>query len=383
MVPPVALILTAAALAAEPARGHQGETARVPIHLEVAPVGTGFRVTGGRTCPEPKEGTATMTSMLAEHDHAVDIEASVELLRTIADVLDIRSVFPRVSAITQNVLPHHAMAMVFLDEHGRIELQARTSDFPDIGSHVAPIRAGDVKIISDLARDRVPVVRGEDPTDRLLAAGYQSALGVVTRARDQAMYVAFFSNRANAFSPHDIPIACQITDHIVLAVSHEQLAKAARQAAEARVRETPRGAGHVLVDELESTANARVVGNSRVDGGVAGRGAVVPTDTTVLLTGESGTGKEVVARFIHRGSARRTVRLSINCAAFLSSCLESELFGYERGAFTSTAIKARTELAAGGVLFLDEVGEMTLSAQAKFLRLCRSVSFSGSAAPGC
>ena len=105
---------------------------------------------------------------------------------------------------------------------------------------------------------------------------------------------------------------------------------------------------------------------------------VAATDTTVLLLGESGTGKEVVARFLHRASARsQGPFVAINCAAMPENLLESELFGYERGAFTgATQSKpGQIEQAAGGVLFLDEVGEMAPQSQAKFLRVLQEREF--------
>ncbi len=98
---------------------------------------------------------------------------------------------------------------------------------------------------------------------------------------------------------------------------------------------------------------------------------VAPTDARVLITGENGTGKELVARWIHEKSNRATGPLiEVNCAAIPSELIESELFGHEKGSFTS-AIKQRIgkfEQAHGGTLFLDEIGDMSQSAQAKVLR---------------
>jgi len=99
---------------------------------------------------------------------------------------------------------------------------------------------------------------------------------------------------------------------------------------------------------------------------------IAPSDATVLLSGETGTGKEVFARFIHQKSARAGGPLvPVNCGAIPETLLESELFGYVRGAFTGavTARRGRVALAQGGTLFLDEVGELSLSLQVKLLRL--------------
>src|SRR5712671_106011 len=125
------------------------------------------------------------------------------------------------------------------------------------------------------------------------------------------------------------------------------------------------------------------------DGLVVGRSAgwadaikratlVATTEATGLLQGESGTGKEVMARLIHTKSPRvNRPFVAINCAALPENLLESELFGYERGAFTGAqqTKPGQVEMAAGGVLFLDEVSEMSLAAQAKLLRFLQEREF--------
>ena len=102
---------------------------------------------------------------------------------------------------------------------------------------------------------------------------------------------------------------------------------------------------------------------------------VAPTRTRVLITGESGTGKELIARAIHRESPLRDRPfIKVNCAAIPPELIESELFGHERGAFTGAAARKKGlfELADGGTIFLDEFGDMRLSAQAKVLRVLQS-----------
>jgi transcriptional regulator with GAF, ATPase, and Fis domain len=319
-----------------------------------------------------------------DRERAANIESSVELLRTISGVLDIRTVFPRVSAIANKVLPHDLLTMMF-HSGGQILIEVASSDeFPEIARLVktddSRPKDGFV-LIDDFTTARLPIVEPADVRERIVAAGYRSFLAVLTHAGDQEMGLGFWSKTLRAFAPADVPVARRLADHVALAVSHEQLAAAARQVAEAHARaERLESRVQSLVEELESkTGHARVVGQSPEWLDTLKKATQVSeTETTVLLTGESGTGKEVVARFIHRASPRKAGPfVALNCAALPDTLLESELFGHERGAFTGAqqAKPGQIELAAGGVLFLDEVSEMSASAQAKFLRVLQEREF--------
>jgi transcriptional regulator with PAS, ATPase and Fis domain len=201
---------------------------------------------------------------------------------------------------------------------------------------------------------------------------------VSTRAPEPLVRVAFWSKQPSAFNRAHVPVARWIAYHFSLGARRSEHGKATHHIDNERLQGADAG---VLrrVDRLNAATQLHVVGESAEWREVQRKGTqVAATDTTVLITGESGTGKEVVARFIHAASARRTGPfVALNCAALPEQLLESELFGYERGAFTSAqqSKPGQIELAAGGVLFLDEVTEMSLSAQAKFLRVLQEREF--------
>jgi transcriptional regulator with PAS, ATPase and Fis domain len=134
-----------------------------------------------------------------------------------------------------------------------------------------------------------------------------------------------------------------------------------------------------FISMREPLSAIRPVGTSKAWCHVLERAArVAATDVTTCVQGESGTGKEVIARFIHASSPRRHGPfIAINCAALPDQLVESELFGFERGAFTSAqqSKAGQIELARGGVLFLDEIAELTPSAQAKLLRVLQEREF--------
>jgi transcriptional regulator with GAF, ATPase, and Fis domain len=308
------------------------------------------------------------------------------LLGTVPQSLDVREIFQGISDAIQPVLSHHLLTLTELDERVPAFSVVAFAGGCDIPIPEEPIRLTEEELGRQMAfemfRDLPSQIDSDSDRSRfLLATGMRSWLRVpvVLDGKVHGM-MSVYHRDASRFDSSDLDVTRRIADKIALGLSYHRLAEEARIAAEARERaERLEATVETLARELHGRTGKVVVG---VSGpwreALFQVGRVASSNTTVLVTGESGTGKEVVARLIHHGSPRsRKPLVAINCAALPEQLLESELFGYERGAFTgAVATKiGRLEQAEGGTLFLDEIAEMTPAMQSKFLRVLESREF--------
>lgn len=329
------------------------------------------------------------------------------LVPTLGESLDVRKVFVAMSGKIKDVIPHDVLAFALLspDRQG-VRVQAATHlgvlELPEyrfsnaeealdsnwrflLAYDLTPIDAESVRVrISPrhAASVNEVVVRPGPAWMRFIAqAGIHSTLRVPIRRNDRPIGgVAFMSRSADAYDEEDGILASRITNLVALALAHHEIAQEEQQLAIVEERaSTLERRVDLLSRELERFSAHRAIGSSTPwKNSLALATQVAATETTVLITGESGTGKEVIARYIHRGSQRSGGPfVAINCAAISEHLLESELFGHERGAFTGavTARPGKIEQAAGGLLFLDEIGEMPPPMQAKLLRVLQEREF--------
>ncbi len=338
------------------------------------------------------------------HRRRVRLEA---MLPTIAESLDVRKVFVELSGLIQEVIPHDVLAFaLLLPDHSGVRVQAATDrgvlELPEyrfsnqeeaLDSNWSFLMAYDLTPVDEQSvRARISPRSAPEVVEVVTRPGgawmkfitqarIRSTMRVPIRSKDRPIGgVVFMSRASDAYDEEDGVVASRITDQLALALAHQELADEERRiaVAEERALLLERRVDQ-LSRELDRFSAHRAIGQSASwKKALADATQVAATDTTVLVTGESGTGKEVIARFIHRGSKRaKGPFVALNCAALPEQLLESELFGHERGAFTG-AVEARAgkiEQAAGGMLFLDEVGEMSPPVQAKFLRVLQEREF--------
>jgi transcriptional regulator with GAF, ATPase, and Fis domain len=311
------------------------------------------------------------------------LELLDELLGTLLEGGGLKDAFERISTIAAKVLPHDAAAILVQlpdGRHGRIyAAKGYPAELPDV-----------IEIPAELLEQPEWDHHLIDDVTPLVGAGYtimrrinlKALLRVAIRLDGRVAGALTFASRDTAaFTADHVQIARRLADRVSVALARDRELDAERRADEATARAARLEARvRALTDELDArTGYRRVIGESKEWRQVLTQATqVAATETTALLLGESGTGKEVVARFIHRASPRSGGPfVALNCAALPEQLLEAELFGYERGAFTgATQSKpGQLEQAAGGTLFLDEVGEMSPTAQAKFLRVLQEREF--------
>jgi transcriptional regulator with GAF, ATPase, and Fis domain len=392
---------------------------RLPIH-------SGARLLGFQWFVSRTPGTFTeeheravrpivdLVTLALEHERLFRLEKERRRRREILDALlpaaaqalDVRGVLKKISDVAQQVLPHDFVLIVLLTQGGKAaKIHAITRGEavePEIpltpeGAHSFTLEAIVIKDVEILGgsparvrfhirypADGPPVIETLVHEAQLKLLMYNKPRGQIrVPLRQHGETVGSFiisSTKPDVYDEEDIDAARRIADVVELAMAHHRLADEMRRLAEERGRaERLERSVAILREELESRSPHRALGESPSWKHVLAQAAkVAGVETNVLLQGESGTGKEVVARFIHRASPRRDGPfVAINCAALPENLLESELFGYERGAFTGalTPKPGRIEQAAGGVLFLDEIGEMSPIVQAKLLRVLQEREF--------
>src|SRR5882757_7236013 len=306
----------------------------------------------------------------------------LELTNHVVSNLEFRDLLRAVVASTRRVMACDGVGIT-LPDTDNTHLRIYALDFPFSGEsvHEESLVPIDEDISGAVFRTGKPWCGSVQEARRLgmkdtaqAEVGTVCILPLVSRGRVLGIFGVVKYQDA-AFTSDDIEFLTQIANQVAIAVENACAFGEIRELKEKLAQEKL-----YLEDEIRTEMNfAQIVGKSaslrRVLKHVE---TVAPTDSTVLIYGETGTGKELIARAIHDLSPRRSKPfVKLNCAAIPTGLLESELFGHEKGAFTGAIAQriGRFEVADGGTIFLDEIGEIPLELQTKLLRVLQEREF--------
>src|SRR5437762_3000146 len=326
------------------------------------------------------EAQATQQQLSNERDH---LRLLLEVTNAMVSKVDLPELLDAISARLERVIPHECATLALYDKDcGDLVVHAVTAKSSNGRGYVGKRFTGSAA--DEAFTPRRTLVFGEDDLTGRFAdtaaamreTGIRSVCAVPLVVGDRGLgTLTVGSLQPDAFTPASVTmieaVARQVAMAVANALAFREIAQLTEKLAEERL---------YLESEIRAEHPfAEIVGESRLLRDALQQVEIVaPSDATVLVLGETGTGKELIARAIHDRSGRRErTFVKINCAAIPSGLLESELFGHERGAFTGAIAQriGRFEVAHGGTIFLDEIGEIPLELQTKLLRVLQEREF--------